>query len=223
MTRLLATEREKTIATAILQFAIPCSAQLAVIASLLAGAGFGPILLYATVMISVFVTVGTVLHRMLPGMSAPLLLDLPPIRWPRAGNIFRKTGLRTWQFMKEASGWFFVGTLTVGVANLTGALDAAINALTPLTTVWLQLPAEAATSFIMGVVRRDFGAAGLYSLSLSPLQTAVALIVITLFVPCITALIVMIKERGVRQGVAIWIGTWVVAFLLGGVVSQIVL
>ncbi|HWP81744.1 MAG TPA: ferrous iron transport protein B [Bacteroidota bacterium] len=222
-TRLLGTEREKTIATAILQFAIPCSAQLAVIASLLAGAGFVPILLYVGVMTTVFIAVGTVLHKTLPGMSAPLLLDLPPMRWPRASNVLRKTGLRTWQFMKEASSWFFVGTLAVGIANLTGALQAAITVLSPLTTVWLQLPAEAATSFIMGVVRRDFGAAGLYSLALDPLQTTVALIVITLFVPCITALIVMMKERGVRQGIAIWIGTWIVAFAVGGIVSQTVL
>jgi ferrous iron transport protein B len=220
---LLGTEREKTIATAILQFAIPCSAQLAVIASLLAGAGFGPLLLYVAVMTTVFISVGTVLHRTLPGMSAPLLLDLPPMRWPRFGNIVRKTGLRTWQFMKEASGWFFVGTLAVGIANLTSALQSVITFLTPLTAVWLQLPAEAATAFIMGVVRRDFGAAGLYSLQLNPLEATVALIVITLFVPCITALIVMIKERGVRQGIAIWIGTWLAAFTVGGIVSQIIM
>lgn len=222
-TRLLNTEREKTIATVILQFAIPCSAQLAVIAALLAGAGFVPMLLYALVIVGVLIGAGTMLNKLLPGSSEPLLLDLPPLRLPRVSNVVRKTFVRTYQFMKEASGWFFVGALAVGVAQLTGLLVILQQALVPLTTHWLQLPPEAATAFIMGVVRRDFGAAGLYNIALSPFQVVVALVTITLFVPCIASLMVMMKERGFKQGMLIWIGTWVVAFLVGGIVSQVLM
>lgn len=222
-TRLLNTEREKTIATVILQFAIPCSAQMAVIAALLAGAGFIPMLLYALVILSVLIGAGTTLNKLLPGSTEPLLLDLPPIRLPRAGNVVRKTYVRAYQFMKEASGWFFIGALAVGVAQQTGVLVLLQQALVPLTTHWLQLPPEAATAFIMGIVRRDFGAAGLYNITLSPFQVVVALVTITLFVPCIASLMVMMKERGFKQGVLIWIGTWIVAFLVGGIVSQVLI
>lgn len=222
-TRLLNTEREKTIATVILQFAIPCSAQIAVIAALLAGAGFVPMLLYALVIVGVLIGAGTILNKLLPGSSEPLLLDLPPLRLPRVSNVVRKTFVRTYQFMKEASGWFFVGALAVGVTQLTGLLIILQQALVPLTTHWLQLPPEAATAFIMGVVRRDFGAAGLYNIALSPFQVVVALVTITLFVPCIASLMVMMKERGFKQGMLIWIGTWVVAFLVGGIVSQVLM
>ncbi len=222
-TRLLNSEREKTIATAILQFAIPCSAQLAVIAALLAGAGFGPIILYCAVILAVLIAIGTLLNRILQGETTPLLLDLPPMRMPRAGNVLRKTAVRTFHFMKEASGWFFVGALAVGIAQMTGFLGFLERMLSPLVVSWLQLPAEAATAFIMGVVRRDFGAAGLYQMHLAPLQVAVALIVITLFVPCIASLIVMMKERGWREGLIIWIGTWIAAFTVGGIVSQLVM
>ncbi len=222
-TRLLGTEREKTIATAILQFAIPCSAQLAVIAALLAGAGFGPMLLYCAVILCVLVGIGTALNRVLDGESAPLLLDLPPMRLPRAGNVLRKTAFRTYHFMREASGWFFVGALAVGIAESTGVLGILEKGLVPLTTHWLQLPPEASTAFIMGVVRRDFGAAGLYHMSLSPMQVTVALITITLFVPCIASLMVMMKERGLKEGLIIWAGTWIAAFAIGGIVSQLVI
>ncbi len=222
-TRLLSTEREKTIATAILQFAIPCSAQLAVIAALLAGAGFGPMLLYAGVILFVLISLGTVLHRVLSGEPSPLLLDLPPMRLPRVRNVLRKTFFRTRNFMKEASGWFFLGALGVGVAQTTGVLAFLVRALNPVTVYWLKLPPAASEAFIMGVVRRDFGAAGLYHMALSPLQVTVALIVITLFVPCIASLMVMMKERGWKEGLTIWIGTWVVAFSVGGIVSQFVL
>ena len=101
--------------------------------------------------------------------------------------------------MKEASGWFFVGALAVGIAQSTGALQAMERMLIPMTTHWLQLPPEAATAFIMGVVRRHFGAAGLYHMTLTPMQVTVALITITLFVPCIASLIVMMKERGLKE------------------------
>jgi ferrous iron transport protein B len=222
-TRLLGSDREKTIATTILQFAIPCSAQLAVIAALLAGAGFIPMLIYAGVILIVLIAIGTILNRLLKGESAPLLIDLPPMRTPRPRNVFRKTCVRTYQFMKEATPWFFVGALAVGVMQISGLLEAWQRALLPLTTGWLQLPPKAATAFVMGIVRRDFGAAGLYSMALSPMQVVVALLTITLFVPCIASLMVMLKERGMKEGLTIWAGTWVVAFLVGGVVSQILI
>ncbi|HTY38988.1 MAG TPA: ferrous iron transport protein B [Bacteroidota bacterium] len=222
-TRLLGSEREKTIAAAILQFAIPCSAQLAVVAALLAGAGFGAILIYSVTIFVIFVAVGTVLDRMLPGAATPLLIDLPPMRLPRIDNVLRKTAYRSYFFMKEATPWFFIGALGVGIMQVTGLLTVWQNILAPLTTGWLQLPREAATAFVMGMVRRDFGAAGLYVLALKPQQVVVALVTITLFTPCIASLMVMLKERGWKEALLVWTGTWVVAFFVGGVLSQILI
>ncbi len=221
--RVLGSERERTIATAILQFAIPCSAQMAVIAALLAGAGLGPVIIYTAVMTIVLIGVGTTLNLFMNGRPDPLLLDLPPLRLPRITNVVRKTWIRTFQFMKEASGWFLAGALVVGIAQMTGFLKIAADSLQPLTTRWLQLPPEASTAFIMGIVRRDFGAAGLYAMALSPMQILVALVTITLFVPCIASLMVMMKERGFKEGLTIWAGTWVTAFFVGGLVSQVVI
>ncbi|MBC8144521.1 MAG: ferrous iron transporter B, partial [bacterium] len=184
-TRLLGTDREKRIATTILQFAIPCSAQLAVIAALLATAGWQATVIYGTVIFTVFIAIGTILDKTLSGTSSPLLLDLPPMRMPRAHNVAQKTWVRSLSFMKEATPWFFIGALAVSIAQVTGALDVWQKALAPITTSWLKLPAEASTAFVMGLVRRDFGAAGLYDLTLTPMQIVVALTTITLFVPCI--------------------------------------
>jgi ferrous iron transport protein B len=74
-TRLLGNDREKRIAAAILQFAIPCSAQFAVVVALLTGAGFATMVIYSATIFSVFVIVGTVLHRMLPGTATLMLID----------------------------------------------------------------------------------------------------------------------------------------------------
>ena len=125
--------------------------------------------------------------------------------------------------MKEATPWFFAGALAVGIMQLTGLLEIWQDILAPFVTGWLQLPREASTTFVMGLVRRDFGAAGLYNLVLTPDQIVVSLVTITLFVPCIASLIVMMKERGTKQALLIWIVTWIGAFMVGGIVSQILI
>jgi ferrous iron transport protein B len=222
-TRLLGTKREKSIATTLLNFAIPCSAQIGVIAGMLAVVGGGLVLVYVAVIFSVLAIMGTILNRLLPGESSSLLIDLPPMRIPRMDNVLRKTVTRSFFFMKEAYPWFFLGSFIVAVLQVTGGLNIWQSLLAPLTEGWLQIPREAATAFVMGMVRRDFGAAGLTSLAMSPLQIVISLIVITLFVPCIASLMILFKERGTREALMIWGGSWVAAFLVGGIISQIMM
>ncbi len=222
-TRLLGTEKEKTIATSILMFVIPCSAQLSVIAILMSSAGTLPLIIYISVIFIVLIILATVLNKLLPGQSSPLLIDLPMMRFPRMDNVFKKTFFRTYGFMKEAWIWFFIGALLIGILDITGLLYAFQDLLAPITTSWLKLPKEASNAFVMGIVRRDFGAAGLFNLTLTPMQITVALITITLFVPCIASLMVMLKERGWKEGLFIWLGTWIVSFFVGGLVAQIII
>lgn len=221
-TRILGSEREKTIASAILYLVIPCSAQMGVIAGMLATAGPTQTLVYAGVIFGCLVAVGTVMSKFTPGETTPLLIDLPPMRLPRADNVIRKTVVRSYHFIKEAFPWFAAGSVIVTALLVTGLLDVWTSALAPLTENWLKLPREAATAFVMGMVRRDFGAAGLTALQLTPWQVVVSLVTITLFVPCIAALMVLFKERGWKQAAEIWVGSWVVAFLVGGILAQLV-
>jgi ferrous iron transport protein B len=220
-TRLLGTQREKSIATVLLNFAIPCSAQIGVIAGMLAAVGGKMMFLYIAVIFFVLALVGTLLNRTMPGQSSALIIDLPPMRLPRPENVFRKTTTRSFFFMKEAWPWFFLGAFIVTTLQISSGLQLWQEMLAPVTEEWLQIPREAATAFVMGMVRRDFGAAGLTELAMSPVQVVTSLIVITLFVPCIASLMILFKERGVIQGLIVWGGSWVTAFLFGGVVSHI--
>ncbi|MGK9477975.1 FeoB small GTPase domain-containing protein [Melioribacter sp. OK-6-Me] len=221
-TRLLGSERERSIATAILQFVIPCSAQLAVITVLLSGAGLYPLLIFVGVIGSLLIILSTILNKLIPGQSSPLLIDLPIMRIPRLTNVLKKMAYRTYGFMKEAGFWFFVGALAVGLMDITGLLLIWQDILAPLTTHWLKLPKEAANAFVMGMVRRDFGAAGLFTMNLTVMQITVAIITITIFTPCIASFVVMLKERGWKEGITIWLGTWVTAFFIGGLVAQFI-
>jgi ferrous iron transport protein B len=221
-TRILGNERERKIATALMAFAIPCSAQLGVITGLLAGAGgLSLTLAYATIMVLIFGVLGVLMARFVPGESTDLLIDLPPLRLPRLKNVLTKTYRKTIMFLREVGLYFVAGSLLLGVLQITGALVAAQTWLAPLTEEWLLLPRETATAFIMGFVRRDFGAAGLYSLGLSGADLLVALVTITLFVPCIASVLVITKERGKSFAALIWVGSVVLAFLFGGVLAHV--
>ncbi|WP_238492602.1 ferrous iron transport protein B [Desulfotruncus alcoholivorax] len=220
-TRLLSSERERRIAIFLLGLVIPCSAQLGVITGLLAGIGPQYAALYAIIILAVLITVGTVLNNVLPGRSADLLIDLPALRPPRIGNIMKKTTGKTFMFVKEATPLFALGALLISVFQVTGILVYLQNLLAPVTVGWLRLPPEIATVFIMGIVRRDFGAAGLNYMTLTPGDTLVALVTLTLFVPCIASVLVLFKERGRKEAIIMWIATWVIAFFVGGLVAQV--
>lgn len=222
-TRLLGTSREKRIATAILNFTIPCSAQLGIIAALLPTAGPGYTLAFVGIIGTCLVATGTVLNRLLPGESSPLLLDLPAVRLPRLDNIARKTFTRSFSFVREASGWFLLGSFVVAVMQVTGLLALWQDALAPIVTGWLHLPRAGANAFVMGMVRRDFGAAGFATMALTPPQVLVALVTITLFVPCIASVAVLFKERGGREALIIWVAAWLIAIGVGGLVAHFVM
>ncbi|GBF35244.1 ferrous iron transport protein B [Desulfocucumis palustris] len=220
-TRLLASDRERRIAVFLLGLTIPCSAQLGVIAGMLAAVGGWYVALYVFVIFTVLVMIGTLLNALLPGSSSELLIDLPPLRLPGLDNVLKKTATKSYNFLKEAFPLFAFGALIISVFQVTGILEFLQELLAPLTVGWLKLPKETATAFIMGIVRRDFGAAGLTGMTLTPAQTVAALITITLFVPCIASILILFKERSRKEAAMIWAASWVVAFLVGGIVSQL--
>ena len=124
VTRILGTERERRIAIFLLALAIPCSAQLGVIAGMLGGLGGPYIALYVTVIFCILAIVGTLLNRFLPGKSSDLLIDIPPLRFPRMSNVFKKTFNKSYAFLKEATPLFALGALLISTMELTGLLKA---------------------------------------------------------------------------------------------------
>ena len=223
-TRLLTTRREKIIATALLGVAIPCSAQLGVVSGTLAKSG-GLVAwsVYGIVVFGILAITGLALNMLMPGQSGALVIDLPPMRMPRMSNVFKKTWKKSWNFFRESVPMFALAGLVVTLAQVAGLLDWFINLLQPIVVNWLKLPNDPriATTFILGIVRRDFAAFGLTDVSLTAAQAVVAMIVITLFVPCIATVGVMIKERGVKIALSIWLGSWLCAFVIGGLLAQV--
>jgi ferrous iron transport protein B len=226
-TRVLETKRERFLATLLLALAVPCSAQLGVVMGMLAGISFGATLIWSFVVLAVLLMVGWLAARLVPGERTPLLVELPPMRLPQFSNVAMKTIARLEWYVKEVVPLFLAGAAFMFVLDQTGILDRLITAIQPLVTNWLGLPPQAGAAFLMGFLRRDFGATGLFVMEsqglLSSAQVVVAMVTITLLIPCIASVMVIGKERGWRTAAGMFALIVPLAFLVGGLLYRVFL
>ncbi len=224
-TRILETKRERLIATFLIALAIPCSAQLGVILGMLGPYSIKVPLWWIGTLLVVLLLAGTITSRVLPGNKADFFLEIPPMRMPRMGNIFMKTIGRIEWYLKEAVPLFILGTLILFVLDKTHMLKWIEEVASPLVVRFLGLPQEATAVFILGFLRRDYGAAGLFELSKQGLmnenQVIVSIITLSLFVPCLASFFMIIKERGTKTSLLMFSLITVFALLVGGGINLI--
>lgn len=229
-TRILTTKKERVLVTLLLALGVPCSAQLAVIFAMLAAVRPAASLWFAGTILLVLFAVGFIAAKVLPGSGSPFVLELPPLRVPSAGNVLIKTVARVQWYLREALPLFLLGTLVLYGLDVSGGLHVLERAARPVVSGLLGLPADTAGAFLVGFLRRDYGAAGLFAryqpaLALGPLprgaeiEIVVALVTLTLFLPCIANLFMIVKERGARTGAAIVAFVVPFSFLTGGLVN----
>ena len=218
-TRILETRKERATAIILLAVGIPCSSQLAVIFALLAVLSPVALLIWLGVVLMVLLLVGSLAARLIPGRSSDFILQIPPLRFPRIGNIVSKTVARVEWYLREAVPLFLMGTALLFLLDWLGGLTYIEAALSPVVVRLLGLPGEATSAFLLGFLRRDFGAAGLFLLqdqgSLDPVQTLVSVVTLTLFLPCIAQFFMIIKERKWRFAVAVMAFTTFLAVGVG--------
>lgn len=218
-TRVLSTKRERFIASFLLCFIIPCMAMFGIIIGILMRMGLIWGILYFGILAVLFVIAGKVLNRFSPGTREPLVIELPRLRMPRPKNILKKTALEVTSFMKESIVIFSIGALAVSLLDVCGGLDLLNAALAPIMEGLLKLPREMSVVFIMNLIRREMGTVQLLSMQLTNIQMLTSLVTLSLFVPCISALIVLLKEHSKAEAVFIYVVCIVLAFLVGGAVA----
>lgn len=225
-TRIMETRKERVIVTLLLALGVPCSAQLGVILGMLGGLSLMATAIWILTVLGTLFLVGWLSSKILPGEGSDFVLELPPIRMPRFGNIAVKTMARIEWYLKEAVPLFILGTIILFVLDKLGALVLIQEGASPLVQGALGLPAKATDAFLIGFLRRDYGAAGLFELfqngQLDPIQTLVAMVVITLFMPCIANFLMIIKEQGIRTALAM--AGFILPFALGvGILMNLLL
>jgi ferrous iron transport protein B len=226
-TRILETRKERVVTTMLLALAVPCSAQLGVLLAMMASLSPLAALAWAGMMIGITLLVGWLTARSFPGEASDFILEIPPMRRPQFANVWRKTIGRLDWYLREVIPLFAIGTAALFLLDRLRVLGAIARLGEPLVTGWLGLPKETASAFLIGFLRRDFGAVYLLDAAtgphplLTPHQIFVAMITITLFMPCIANFLMIAKEHGfkVAWGMAAFIFPF--AFLMGGIVHHV--
>ena len=205
VTRTLPTKRERIIATILLALAVPCSAQLGVILSLLAG-NIWALWVWGAIVCMVFLLIGFLSSKILPGESPSFYMEIPPLRMPSLSNVLVKTYSRVKWYFREILPMFIVASVLIWFGQLTGVFNF-LAGLLEHPVGWIGLPRQTAVAFLFGFFRRDYGAAGLYDIKKAGLlngnQLVVACVTLTLFLPCIAQFLMNVKERGWKTGIAI--------------------
>jgi ferrous iron transport protein B len=224
-TRILETRKDRVMVTLLLALGVPCSAQLGVLLGMLAFLSPLAVTVWGGVVLAVLFAVGWLAARVIPGKRSDFILELPPMRVPQVTNIAIKTVARLEWYLKEVLPMFILGTFLLFVFDRTGALALFERWAAPLVQSALGLPAEATSAFIIGFLRRDYGAAGLFMLArngqLNAVQMLVSLVVITLFVPCIANVLVIAKEHGVKTMAWVVGVVFPLAFGVGAVLNAV--
>jgi ferrous iron transport protein B len=224
-TRILETKKERMLVTLLLALGVPCSAQLGVVLGMVSGiSGLATAIWIGTVVL-VMLLVGYLAALVIPGEPSDFVLELPPIRVPQLMNILVKTLARVEWYLKEAVPLFILGTFILFVGHKLGALEYIQKLTDPLVVGLLGLPSKAAEAFVIGFLRRDYGAAGLFVMQkqgmLDPIQSVVSLVVITLFVPCIANFFMMVKEQGMKVALYMVAFIFPFAFAVGGALNWV--
>jgi ferrous iron transport protein B len=149
------------------------------------------------------------------------------MRRPQLSNVLAKTLSRLEWYLKEIIPLFALGTALLFMLDRLRLLETIAALGKPLVAGWLGLPEQTMAAFLIGFMRRDFGAVYLLDAAtgpsplLDPHQILVAMVTITLFMPCVANLFMIAREHGAKVAAAMISFIIPFAFLVGGLVHHL--
>ncbi len=197
--RNLDSKREQFIASTLMSISIPCMAQTAMIIGLVGA--FGGIyvsFVFASLFI-VWIIVGLLLNYFLPGYSSDLLIEIPTLRIPLIGIVFKKLWMRVINFLKEAIPFVLLGVLAVNTMYALGFFDLLTRVLGPVFSSLFGLPKEVISALLMGFLRKDLAMGMLAPLDLTIKQLVIASTILTVYFPCVATFIILFRELGLYR------------------------
>ncbi len=219
-TRTAPTKKERVVVSALICFTVPCISQTGALISLLGNYSFWLLLLLILTNVLMFLIIGKILSRIVPGTVKPMIMEIPNLLIPEKKSFWLKFKARMKSFLVEAEGPMLVAVVLAALLTEAGILDAFSKIVQPVVSGWLGLPPEASLSLILGIIRREMSVAPLLAMNLTPLQMFVGAIVSLLYLPCLSVVAVLTKEFDLKTSGMIFFGTVFNAILVGGLINQ---
>jgi ferrous iron transport protein B len=121
------------------------------------------------------------------------------------------------------------GSFIIKVAEVANLLDPITNISSPVTVVWLGLPAVTGIALIFGVLRKEltlimlatlFGTTN-FALVMTPVQMVVFTLVVMLYIPCVATIGALVKEFGWKKALLITVSEILLALFVGGIAFRL--
>ncbi|MDH7499340.1 MAG: ferrous iron transporter B [candidate division NC10 bacterium] len=223
--RFLDSKKERLIATFLLGLGIPCSAQLSVIFALSSAIPISAYLFVFSVLLAIELGMGTLANRVVPGVGSDFLMEIFPLRLPHLKDLLLKTYFRLLWFLREAIPLFLLGTFLLFLCDQIGLLHSLERLARPVVTGLFGLPPEATEAFMMGFLRKEMSVPILKNLAdagrLNHVQIVISLVLTTLFIPCVSTLLVVLKHQGLRATLYITTAILLSCLVAGGTLNYL--
>lgn len=217
--RNLETRRERFITAILTCITIPCMAQTALVIRAVGTRGGQYIALTFTTLITVWAILGILLKRSVGGSTPTLLMEVPPYRLPNLKTQLKKLKMRLSCFLREAVPYVFGGILFANLLHTTGILKVIGDIFSPLIKGVFGLPERVVSALIIGTIRKDAAIALLEPANLNNYQMVIAVIVLTLYFPCVATFTVLLKELGVKDTLKAVAVMFAVTIVTGGLLN----
>ncbi|WP_331275704.1 MULTISPECIES: ferrous iron transport protein B [Methanobacterium] len=227
-TRILETRRERLLASFAITFA-PCAARTIIVLGLVAVFVniWWAIALYAIDLAIIFI-MGRIALKVVPGESTGLIMEMHSFKVPSLSTALKQTWTRTKSLIYLVLPIYVIASALIQALYVLGVLGPINAALTPITVMWLGLPAISGILLIFGIVRKEFVLLMLVTLVgpnlaafLTPVQFIVLALVSMLFIPCLSTITILIREFGVKAATYISAANLITAIVIGGVAFRV--
>ncbi len=230
-TKALQTSRERIVTSAMVCL-VPCSARSVIIMGLVAKFVSIPAALSIYLLVlAITILLGFVLGRVVKGEETGFVMEMVPLRMPRARDVIDKTWVQMKEFVYVAFPLLVAGSALLGVLQYAHILDYVNGILAPVTTGVLGLPAYTATALIFGILRKEMALETLavlagtsvehLSLALTPLQMYVFGVFTTIYMPCIATVTMLNRVVGLKDTILITALTFVLALAISGLIANL--
>jgi len=124
---------------------------------------------------------------------------------------------------------YIIGSALIQVLYALDILTPISNVMYPITVLWLGLPVATGILLILGVVRKEFilvGAVALFGTTnlievFTPVQLITLAMVAMLYIPCISTIVILIREFGWKAATTISLANVITAIIVGGLTYRI--
>jgi ferrous iron transport protein B len=227
--RIMETPKQKTLA-AFLVTLVPCTARTVVILGLVAAFVniWWALALYVFDILLIII-VGRIAFKAMPGESVGLIMEMPDYHVPSISVILKQTWARTKSLIWIVFPAYIIGSAVLQGFYAAGLLNPVNDLLSPVTVLWLGLPAVIGITLIFGIVRKELTILMLavifhttnFGAIMSPVQLIVLALVSMLYIPCISVILVLASEFGWKKALAISATEIVMAITIGGVAFRV--